>query len=130
MVGLLFEYNFSRLPYSCFYYFSVPWIVWGGLVVTIALHFARVAPPEEKVVNEILGCHPIESKDELASNSQGNAEQYCMRVVAHRGGGFDYPENSLSAFKNVICLCNNRSACKDPSFIVFNLGTQSLMIKV
>lgn len=39
-------------------------------------------------------------KSNSAPENDGNGEQYCMRVVAHRGGGYDYPENSLSAFQN------------------------------
>lgn len=81
------------------YEFCIPWIVWGSLIIVISLRLARVSPPPIKSVQEVLGVNPLLlGKDNSVSEKHG--EQYCMRVVAHRGGGFDYPENSLLAFQN------------------------------
>lgn len=77
---------------SIFYHFCVPWIIWSSLIIVIGLKIARISPPKMSVVQEVLGVNPL--------LPDGNGEQYCMRVVAHRGGGYDYPENSLSAFRN------------------------------
>lgn len=82
------------------YEFCIPWIVWGSLIIVISLRLARVSPPPIKSVQEVLGVNPLLlGKNNSVSEKHG--EQYCMRVVAHRGGGFDYPENSLLAFQNV-----------------------------
>lgn len=84
------------------YEFCIPWIVWGSLIIVIALRLARVSPPPIKTVQEVLGVNPfLLGKDNSVPEKHGNGEQYCMRVVAHRGGGYDYPENSLLAFRNV-----------------------------
>lgn len=84
------------------YEFCVPWIVWGSLIVMVALKLARVSPPPADTVQEVLGVNPLHlGKDNSVPENHGNGEQYCMRVVAHRGGGYDYPENSLLAFRNV-----------------------------
>ncbi|KAL6260386.1 hypothetical protein P5V15_007914 [Pogonomyrmex californicus] len=83
------------------YEFCVPWIIWGTLIVMVALKLARVSPPPADTVQEVLGVNPfLLGKDNSVSENNGNGEQYCMRVVAHRGGGLDYPENSLLAFRN------------------------------
>ncbi|XP_011686913.1 PREDICTED: glycerophosphodiester phosphodiesterase 1 [Wasmannia auropunctata] len=83
------------------YEFCVPWIVWGSLIVVVALKLARVSPPAASIVQEVLGVNPLLlGKDNSVPENHGNGEQYCMRVVAHRGGGYDYPENSLLAFRN------------------------------
>ncbi|CAL1676833.1 unnamed protein product [Lasius platythorax] len=83
------------------YEFCIPWIVWGSLIIVIALRLARVSPPPIKTVQEVLGVNPfLLGKDNSVPEKHGNGEQYCMRVVAHRGGGYDYPENSLLAFRN------------------------------
>lgn len=88
---------------SVFYNFSVPWIVWGSIIIAVGLKIARIPPPKSHVVQEVLGANPLLlKKDNAASKDNGNGEQYCMRVVAHRGGAYDFPENSLSAFRNVI----------------------------
>lgn len=61
----------------------------------------RVPQPDANVVKEVLGIDPLSlAKMENADNNQKNGEQYCMRVIAHRGAGYDYPENSIAAFKN------------------------------
>ncbi|XP_076246664.1 glycerophosphodiester phosphodiesterase 1 [Calliopsis andreniformis] len=86
---------------SVFYNFSVPWIAWCGLVITIGLKLVRVPPPNSAIVQEVLGVDPfLLDKDNNLSKDHGNGEQYCMRVVAHRGAAYDFPENSLMAFRN------------------------------
>jgi len=84
------------------YEFCIPWIVWGSLIVVVTLRLTRVSPPPANIVQEVLGVNPLFlGKDNSVPDNHGNGEQYCMRVVAHRGGGYDYPENSLLAFRNV-----------------------------
>ncbi|XP_043273141.1 glycerophosphodiester phosphodiesterase 1 [Venturia canescens] len=86
---------------SFLYYFTIPWIAWGSLAIFFALRLTRNPSSDPTIVHKVLGADPfILDKEHLGGNSQGNGKQYCMRVVAHRGGGYDYPENSLSAFKN------------------------------
>ncbi|KOC70738.1 Glycerophosphodiester phosphodiesterase 1 [Habropoda laboriosa] len=86
---------------SVFYHFCIPWIVWGSLIITVGLKIARVPPPNLNIVEEVLGVNPfLLKKDNTMSRDHGNGDQYCMRVVAHRGGGYDFPENSLTAFRN------------------------------
>ncbi|XP_043787222.1 glycerophosphodiester phosphodiesterase 1 [Apis laboriosa] len=85
---------------SIIYYFSIPWIFWISLLVTFGLKMARIPPPKESIVQEVLGVDPLLLKNNTMNKDHGNGEQYCMRVVAHRGGGYDFPENSLTAFRN------------------------------
>ncbi|XP_034185793.1 glycerophosphodiester phosphodiesterase 1 [Osmia lignaria lignaria] len=86
---------------SVFYHFCIPWIVWGTFVTAIGLKIARIPPPNLNIVQEVLGINPILLKrDSIMSKTHDNEEQHCMRVVAHRGGGYDFPENSLTAFRN------------------------------
>ncbi|XP_020297924.1 glycerophosphodiester phosphodiesterase 1 isoform X2 [Pseudomyrmex gracilis] len=83
------------------YEHCIPWIVWGSLIVIIALKLVRISPPPANTVQEVLGVNPLFlGKDNSIPENRGNGEQYCMRVVAHRGGGYDYPENSLLAIRN------------------------------
>lgn len=87
---------------SLLYYFSIPWIVWGSFTVFIIIRIIKNPSPDQKIVNQVLGLDPIKLQaNELSSESKTNGKQFCMKVVAHRGGGYDYPENSLSAFSNV-----------------------------
>lgn len=83
------------------YNFSIPWIFWISLIVTFGLKIARIPPPKDSIVQEVLGVDPLFLKNNTMGKDHGNGEQYCMRVVAHRGGGYDFPENSLTAFRNV-----------------------------
>lgn len=86
---------------SILYYFQVPWIAWGSLIILIGLKLVRVPPPHASIVNEVLGVNPFFiGKETHTADNMGDGERYCMCVVAHRGGGYDYPENSLSAFRN------------------------------
>ncbi|KAK9306892.1 hypothetical protein QLX08_002534 [Tetragonisca angustula] len=86
---------------SVFYNFCIPWIVWGSFIVAVGLKIARIPPPNLSIVQEVLGVNPLSlKKDNTMFKDHGNGEQYCMRVVAHRGGGYDFPENSLTAFRN------------------------------
>lgn len=85
------------------FYFSVPWFVWGALIVTAILWFLKLPQPDSRIVKEIFG-DDISLKRINVPNDNKDKKQYCMRVVAHRGGGFDYPENSLAAFRNVKSL--------------------------
>nr|XP_003706866.1 PREDICTED: glycerophosphodiester phosphodiesterase 1 [Megachile rotundata]XP_012149132.1 PREDICTED: glycerophosphodiester phosphodiesterase 1 [Megachile rotundata]XP_012149133.1 PREDICTED: glycerophosphodiester phosphodiesterase 1 [Megachile rotundata]XP_012149134.1 PREDICTED: glycerophosphodiester phosphodiesterase 1 [Megachile rotundata] len=78
--------------------FCIPWILWGSLIIAIGLKLARIPPPSSNIVQEVLGIDPLYLKTDSVTKINGNEEQYCMRVVAHRGGGYDFPENSLRAF--------------------------------
>lgn len=72
----------------------------------------RVPPPSTSAVTKMLGVDPkdVEEKDNnIMSKEPTGDQQYCMRVVAHRGAGFDYPENSMSAFRNVSNMVLNYS---------------------
>ncbi|KAG5312378.1 GDE1 phosphodiesterase, partial [Acromyrmex insinuator] len=100
LLWIFFQTAMSVLV-TILYEFCIPWIVWGSMIVMVALKLARVSPPPTSTIQEVLGVNPLLlSKDNSVSENHGNGEQYCMRVVAHRGGGYDYPENSLSAFRN------------------------------
>ncbi|XP_015610352.1 glycerophosphodiester phosphodiesterase 1 [Cephus cinctus] len=90
---------------SALYDFAVPWIIWVSFVLMTALCFVRNPSPQPNITDKILGLDPISlgKKNDVSDlcNSDGNKEEpYCMRAVAHRGGGYDYPENSISAFRN------------------------------
>ncbi|XP_044586727.1 glycerophosphodiester phosphodiesterase 1 [Cotesia glomerata] len=102
---------------SILYYFSIPWILWGTLIIVILSWVLRNPPPDKKIINKVLGVDPSNLKttdDKLTllsdnhhhnNNSINNGDkltnnEFCMRVIGHRGGGYDYPENSLSAFNN------------------------------
>ncbi|KAK0182777.1 hypothetical protein PV327_000878 [Microctonus hyperodae] len=75
--------------------------VWGSFIVFVIIRIIKNPPPDQKIVNQVLGLDPIKLQtNELSSESKTNGKQFCMKVVAHRGGGYDYPENSLSAFSN------------------------------
>ncbi|XP_063976720.1 glycerophosphodiester phosphodiesterase 1 [Diachasmimorpha longicaudata] len=80
---------------STLFYLSLPWIFWGTLAILVALWFIKNVPVDERTVHQVLGVDPYNIED-----GNGHGGEYCMRVVAHRGGGYDYPENSLSAFRN------------------------------
>ncbi|EZA61238.1 hypothetical protein DMN91_004865 [Ooceraea biroi] len=97
----IFMQTILSILVTVLYEFSIPWIVWGSLIVMIVLKLVRVSPPPVGTVQEVLGVNPLLLvKDNSVSENHGNGEKYCMRVVAHRGGGYDYPENSLLAFRN------------------------------
>ncbi|XP_076178415.1 glycerophosphodiester phosphodiesterase 1 isoform X2 [Ptiloglossa arizonensis] len=86
---------------SVFYHFCIPWIVWGSIIITVGLKIARIPQPHLHIVQEVLGVNPLSlKKDNNVSKEHGTGKQFCMRVVAHRGGGYDFPENSLTAFRN------------------------------
>ncbi|XP_053980795.1 glycerophosphodiester phosphodiesterase 1 [Hylaeus volcanicus] len=86
---------------SVFYHFCVPWIVWGSIIIIVGLKIAKNPQPNVQIIQEVLGVDPLLlTKDNTVSKEHGNGEQFCMRVVAHRGGGYDFPENSLTAFRN------------------------------
>jgi len=67
----------------------------------IVLKFVRISPPAISIIQEVLGINPLLLLKDNSVSESNNGDKYCMRVVAHRGGGYDYPENSLLALRNV-----------------------------
>ncbi|XP_076280907.1 glycerophosphodiester phosphodiesterase 1 isoform X2 [Lasioglossum baleicum] len=97
----MFLQNIWNTLISVFYNFSVPWIIWGTLIVMIALKVAKIPQPSSEIKDKVLGLNPlVEKNDNNVPKDHNNGQQFCMRVVAHRGGALDYPENSLTAFRN------------------------------
>ncbi|KAJ8669713.1 hypothetical protein QAD02_000972 [Eretmocerus hayati] len=89
------------------FYFSIPWIIWGSAVLYLLIRFAvRIPPPEDKDVKEVLGINPLvfQLQEDGFLREKEQTEnydnQFCIRVVAHRGLGYDYPENSMTAFRS------------------------------
>lgn len=87
------------------FYFTIPYLVWGAIVFFLLLKFGvRVPPPKKVAVEKVLGLDPlnfITSEDGVIEEKDVKNDQFCMRVVAHRGAAYDYPENSLTAFQRV-----------------------------
>ncbi|KAG8227487.1 hypothetical protein J437_LFUL002376 [Ladona fulva] len=88
---------------------SFPLLLFGSLSLFIAYYYMKLPPPDENLVEDLLGRDPwLEGDDFCVPNGDAvsesddsieRKESFCMRVIAHRGAGLDAPENSLSAFR-------------------------------
>lgn len=90
-------------------YFTIPWLIWGAIILFILIKFCiRIPPPKKADVEKVLGIDPfsfVTVEDGVVISKENiSDDQFCMRVVAHRGAAYDYPENSMTAFKNVSSL--------------------------
>ena len=89
------------------FYFTLPWFIWGAVVVFILLKYAiRIPPPDDEKVKKVFGIDPRDIETQVDGIIDEESEklrddEFCLRVIAHRGAGYDYPENSMSAFRNV-----------------------------
>ncbi|XP_031779201.1 glycerophosphodiester phosphodiesterase 1 isoform X2 [Nasonia vitripennis] len=92
-----------------FLYLTVPWLIWGAIIIHLLIKFAaRIPPPNDNIVKKVLGADPlsfVQKEDDIfkigeKQQQTNDDQQYCMRVIAHRGAGLDFPENSMSAFRN------------------------------
>lgn len=77
----------------CFSKVPVALLVTG--LLTMAICYFRIPPPDPQAVRAVLGCS-------LSSDAPSTGDDdYLMKTVAHRGAGLDAPENSLKAFNLV-----------------------------
>jgi len=97
----IFIQALPSILFTILYEFCIPWIIWGSLIIMIVLKFVRISPPAISIIQEVLGINPLLLLKDNSVSESNNGDKYCMRVVAHRGGGYDYPENSLLALRNV-----------------------------
>jgi len=80
--------------------FSIPTAGFGAILLFILVHVGKIPPPDPATVEEILGQNPL--LQEHDSKKDGKAEAYFMKSIAHRGAALDAPENSISAFRQVL----------------------------
>lgn len=84
---------------------TVPYLIWGAILFFLLLKFVvRIPPPKKSEVKKVLGVDPlsfITVEDGIVEEKDVSDDQFCMRVVAHRGAAYDYPENSMTAFRKV-----------------------------
>jgi len=79
---------------------SIPTAGLLAILLFILVHIGKIPPPDPATVEEILGQNPL--LQERDSKTDGEAEPYIMKSIAHRGAAFDAPENSISAFRQVL----------------------------
>ena len=80
--------------------FSIPTAGLGAILLFILVHIGKIPPPDPATVEEILGQNPL--LQEHDSKKDGKAGAYIMKSIAHRGAALDAPENSISAFRQVL----------------------------
>lgn len=80
---------------------SFPITIVGTVFVTILVYIVRLPPPSSALVEEVLGKDLKIEADEDENLENSKEFPYKMTVVAHRGCGFDAPENSMSAVRAV-----------------------------
>jgi len=78
---------------------SLPLPVICPILLVLLLYGIRLHPPPDYVVESVLGkdLSPDADEDENDETSQ----EFYLDRVAHRGAGYDAPENSISAFQLV-----------------------------
>jgi hypothetical protein len=98
---------------------SFPMIIVGTLFLLISVYIIRLAPPPSALVEEVLGKDLEIEADEDENVEASKDFPYRMGVIAHRGCGFDAPENSMTAVRMVhayeynlcmapICVCTRK----------------------
>jgi hypothetical protein len=85
---------------------SFPITIIGSLLVTVFVYIVRLPPPSIALVEEVLGKDLTIEADEDENLENSRDFPYKMTVIAHRGCGFDAPENSMSAVRAVSNFIN------------------------
>jgi hypothetical protein len=81
---------------------SLPLSLICPILLTLLVYGIRLHPPQDYLVESVLGkdLDPDADEDENDEKSQ----EFYLDCVAHRGAGYDAPENSIAAFQLVHIL--------------------------
>ena len=76
-------------------FFSLPTLFILCTIIVILIIYLKLEKPDKSLEDEILGY------DFSQEAGEPNKNTYRMKMVAHRGAGFDAPENSIAAIQKV-----------------------------